>query len=221
MANTSHNQQSASKASTTQHRRRGKELEADILASTLNLIEQTKYEEITMDMIAKRAHTNKSVLYRRWDSKADIVLAALRTQTTDLAMKMRQTPNTGSLEGDLRTLFDWICTLLTSMHYANIIGLMRERLGGISMRDYFDKFARKNFLSQMVRTFFEHASERGEVDLTHFDEVLYDLPALVLMDAFYATDDTTIDRPRLDHILSDILMPVYRPFLKAEDREAR
>ncbi|RXT58374.1 TetR/AcrR family transcriptional regulator [Lacticaseibacillus chiayiensis] len=221
MANTSHNQQSASKASTTQHRRRGKELEADILASTLNLIEQTKYEEITMDMIAKRAHTNKSVLYRRWDSKADIVLAALRTQTTDLAMKMRQTPNTGSLEGDLRTLFDWICTLLTSMHYANIIGLMRERLGGISMRDYFDKFARKNFLSQMVRTFFEHASERGEVNLTHFDEVLYDLPALVLMDAFYATDDTTIDRPRLDHILSDILMPVYRPFLKAEDREAR
>lgn len=221
MANSSHDQQGASKASTTQHRRRGKELEADILASTLNLIEQTKYEAITMDMIAKHAHTNKSVLYRRWDSKVDIVLAALRTQTTDLAAKMRQPPDTGSLEGDLRDLFDWISTLLTSMHYTNIIGLMRERLGGISMRDYFDKFARKNFLSQMVRTFFEHASERGEVDLAHFDEALYDLPALVLMDAFYATDGTTIDPSRLDHILSDVLMPVYRPFLTSEDGETK
>lgn len=174
-----------------------------------------------MDMIAKHAHTNKSVLYRRWNSKADIVLAALRTQTTDLAAKMKQIPNTGSLEGDLRELFDWISTLPTSMHYTNIIGLMRERLGGISMRDYFDKFARNNFLSQMVRTFFEHASERGEVDLTHFYEALYDLPALVLMDAFYATDDTTIDRSRLDHILSDVLMPVYWPFLTTGNEDAK
>lgn len=221
MANSPHDQQGSSNASTTQHRRRGKELEADILASTLNLIEQTKYEAITMDMIAKHAHTNKSVLYRRWDSKADIVLAALRTQTTGLAAKMSQAPDTGSLEGDLRDLFDRIGTLLTSMHYANIIGLMHERLGGISMRDYFDKFARKNYLSQMVRTFFEHASERGEVDLTHFDESLYDLPSLILMDAFYATDDTTIDRSRLDHILSDVLMPVYRPFLTAGNGETK
>lgn len=221
MANNPHNQQGVSKASTTQHRRRGKKLEADILDSTLNLIKQTKYEAITMDMIAKHAHTNKSVLYRRWNSKADIVLAALHTQTTDLATKMKQIPNTGSLEGDLRELFDWISTLLTSMHYTNIIGLMRERLGGISMRDYFDKFARNNFLSQMVRTFFEHASERGEVDLTHFDEALYDLPALVLMDAFYATDDTTIDRSRLDHILSDVLIPVYRPFLTTGNGDAK
>lgn len=80
-----------------------------------------------------------------------------------LDAKMKQFPNTGSLEGDLRELFDWTSTLLTSMHYTNIICLMREQLGGISMRDYFDKFARNNFLSQMVRTFFEHASDREEV----------------------------------------------------------
>lgn len=221
MVNSPHDQQGTSKASTTQHRRRGKELEVDILASTLDLLEQTKYEAITMDMIAKHAHTSKSVLYRRWDSKSDIVLAALRTQTTDLVAKMKQVPNTGSLEGDLRELFDLISTLLTNVHYANIIGLMREQLGGISMRDYFDKFVRKNFLSQMVRTFFEHASERGEVDLGHFDEDLYDLPTLVLMDVvFYATDNTSI-RQRFDHILSDILMPVYRPFLTAKGKENR
>lgn len=221
MVNSPHDQQGTSKASTTQHRRRGKELEVDILASTLDLLEQTKYEAITMDMIAKHAHTSKSVLYRRWDSKSDIVLAALRTQTTDLVAKMKQVPNTGSLEGDLRELFDLISTLLTNVHYANIIGLMREQLSGISMRDYFDKFVRKNFLSQMVRTFFEYASERGEVDLGHFDEDLYDLPTLVLMDVvFYATDNTSI-RQRFDHILSDILMPVYRPFLTAKGKENR
>ncbi|MBS0956528.1 hypothetical protein [Lactiplantibacillus plantarum] len=55
----------------------------------------------------------------------------------------------------------------------------------------------------------------------HFDEVLYNLPALVLMDAFYATDDTTIDRSHLDHILSDVLMPVYRPFLTAGNGDAK
>lgn len=196
------------------HRRRGQELEDDILAATLALLQETKYEDITMDMIAQNAHTNKSVLYRRWDSKSDIVLAALRTRSSHAADQLREVPDTGSLKGDFSELFSRMTTVLDTMRYENIIGLMRERLGGISMRDYFDTFTHKNFLSKMVRTFFEHAAERGEVDLDHFDPVLCDLPMFVLINAFYGTDSPKIDQKQLDHILNDILMPVYGPFLK-------
>lgn len=200
--------------STTRHRRRGKKLEDDILASTLELIEQTKYEDLTMDIIAKHAHTNKSVLYRRWDSKADIVAAAVQTQSNSLFSIFQQVPNTDSLEGDLRELFNNITALFMEVHYNHISGLMHERLGGISIRDFFDKFARKNLLSQMVRTFFENAEKRGEINLVDIDPALYDLPMLMLFEALYAPDSDEFDSEYFDHIVSDILMPIYRPFLR-------
>lgn len=200
--------------STTRHRRRGKKLEADILASTLELIEQTKYEDLTMDIIAKHAHTNKSVLYRRWDSKAEIVVAAIQTKADSLFSIFQKVPDTDSLEGDLRELFNNITALFMEVHYNHISGLMHERLGGISIRDFFDKFARKNLLSQMVRTFFENAEKRGEVNLVDIDPALYDLPMLMLFEALYAPHSDEFDSEYFDHIVSDILMPIYRPFLR-------
>lgn len=205
--------QTVKATSSVNHRRRGKELEADILASTFELIERKKYEDITMDMIAKNAHTNKSVLYRRWESKAEIVLAAFRAQNFNLHDTFQETPNTGSLEGDLKELFAMIIGLIADMPYEHIIGLMKERLGGISMRDFFDKMARKNRISQMIQTFFEQAEGRGEIDLTYFDNALYDLPVLMLIDSFYAGDGIQLDQGYFDHLVDDILMPVYRQFL--------
>ncbi|WP_282803699.1 TetR/AcrR family transcriptional regulator [Secundilactobacillus kimchicus] len=196
------------------HRRRGQELEQDILKATLNLVQETKYEDLTMDMIAKNAQTNKTVLYRRWSSKSDIVIAALRTQTTGLAEQLKQVPNTGSLAGDFHQLFAQINTLLATLHYENLFGLMRERLGGISIRDYFDKFLQQNWLSQMVRIFFKQAADRGEIDLDQIDESLYDLPAFLLLNRIYAPHSQAIDSAQLNHLIDAVLMPMYSAILK-------
>lgn len=199
----------ANKAEQPQHRRRGKALEADILASTLKLIETVRYEDLTMDMIAKNARTNKNVLYRRWDSKSEIVLAALRTQLGELKFEQ---PNTGSVHGDFSALFDGIFNALDQFHYRNMMGLMRERLGGITMGDYFEKIGRRNYLTQMVRRIFEQAEARGEVRLAEIDDTVLDLPVLMIIDLVYG-DERELTRDRFQALLETVLMPVFQQYL--------
>ncbi len=191
-------------------RRRGEELENDILERTFELIKRTKYEDLTMDMIAKNAHTNKNVLYRRWDSKADLVMAALQSQITDFHFVE---PDTGSIHGDLVALFDSIFNALDRVNYQNMIGLIKERFGAISMVDYFQKLGRRNYLTQIVRRIFIHAEERGEVNMTLINESLYDLPVLLTLDMLFG-DDRPVTRVRLHEMIDEILMPVFKRVIK-------
>jgi AcrR family transcriptional regulator len=65
-------------------RRRGRELEDALYAATLEELTALGYGGLTMDGIAARAHTGKAALYRRWQSKHDLVLAALRDRMPSL-----------------------------------------------------------------------------------------------------------------------------------------
>ncbi|QXE33263.1 TetR/AcrR family transcriptional regulator [Streptomyces sp. GMY02] len=58
-------------------RRRGAALEAAILSATWDVLVEDGYEHLTMDAVAARAGTSKPVLYRRWSSRAELLLAAV------------------------------------------------------------------------------------------------------------------------------------------------
>jgi len=64
-------------ANTTRRRRRGEVLEHALYEATLAELAEAGYGGLTMEGIAARAHTGKAALYRRWDSKHDLVHAAL------------------------------------------------------------------------------------------------------------------------------------------------
>jgi AcrR family transcriptional regulator len=61
----------------TRSRRRGEVLERALYEATLAELAAVGYGRLTMEGIAARAHTGKAALYRRWDSKHDLVHAAL------------------------------------------------------------------------------------------------------------------------------------------------
>ncbi len=61
----------------TRSRRRGQVLERALYEATLAEMADVGYGRLTMEGIAARAHTGKAALYRRWDSKHDLVHAAL------------------------------------------------------------------------------------------------------------------------------------------------
>jgi AcrR family transcriptional regulator len=58
-------------------RRRGEVLERALYEATLAELTEVGYGGLTMEGIAARAHTGKAALYRRWDTKCELVLAAL------------------------------------------------------------------------------------------------------------------------------------------------
>jgi AcrR family transcriptional regulator len=50
--------------------------EAEILAVTVELLQEHGYDRLTVDAVASAARASKATVYRRWPSKAELVLAA-------------------------------------------------------------------------------------------------------------------------------------------------
>ncbi len=194
----------------SQTRRRGKELEADILQATFELIKTCPYDELTMEKIAEQAHTSKTVLYRRWKTKSDVVMAALRAQIEAGDFTLTP-PDTGSLRGDLISLFELLMDRLEQFHYQNMSGLIMEHAGSISMADYFQKFAHQNYLTLIVKGFFAHAQARGERNASLIPDYVYDLPILLALDLIFGTEPVT--RAAFRQLTDRVLMPVYAQYL--------
>jgi AcrR family transcriptional regulator len=79
-------------------RRRGKVLEDALLTAAWDEVTAVGYAKFTMDGVAARAGTARSVLYRRWPSRAALVHAAMRHRFGSLADEV---PDTGDLREDV------------------------------------------------------------------------------------------------------------------------
>jgi AcrR family transcriptional regulator len=81
-------------------RRRDHSRDPEILAAAIEVLAETGYDGMTIDMVAARAKAGKATLYRRWSSKAELVIdavACMKRGDIDLA----NLPDTGTLRGDL------------------------------------------------------------------------------------------------------------------------
>lgn len=76
--------------------------DAAIVTAALEVLAEHGYERMTMDQVARRAGAGKATLYRRWPSKADLVVHAV--SQFDRMPTLEELPDTGSLRGDLLTL---------------------------------------------------------------------------------------------------------------------
>src|SRR3954454_10191207 len=75
--------------------------ERQILDAALEVLAEVGYDRLTMDAVAQRAKASKATLYRRWNSKAKLVVEALaRMKTTS-----EEVPDSGDLRTDLMTAF--------------------------------------------------------------------------------------------------------------------
>ena len=74
--------------------------ETELLAVTLQLLQEHGYDRLTVDAVAASARASKATVYRRWPSKAELVLAAFIEGCRQIAVH----PKTGTLRGDLLQL---------------------------------------------------------------------------------------------------------------------
>lgn len=86
---------------TVRRRRRGAELESAILGATWAELVEHGYADLTLEAVADRAETSRTVLHRRWQSKADLVRAAVVRQWSQDRPPL---PDTGSLRDDMVAL---------------------------------------------------------------------------------------------------------------------
>jgi AcrR family transcriptional regulator len=71
--------------------------ESEILKATLELLEEVGYQGLTMPAVASRARCSTATIYRQWQGKSGLVIAALGAHRKGPPPG----PDTGSLRGDL------------------------------------------------------------------------------------------------------------------------
>ncbi|HEV2528470.1 MAG TPA: TetR/AcrR family transcriptional regulator [Thermomicrobiales bacterium] len=81
-------------------RKRDPTRDDDILDATLDVLAEVGYAGLTTDLVAARAQAGKATMYRRWHTKDDLILDAVRKMKRDFTLPDRL-PDTGTLRGDL------------------------------------------------------------------------------------------------------------------------
>lgn len=175
--------------------------EQEILEATLDVLAEVGYDRLTMDAVATAARASKATLYRRWETKASLVLEAVLAQKGP----MGEAPNTGTLRGDLIA------------SYCGHGGLADERqiavFGGVitalSRDAEFAEGFRSKFIGPKVAAshlLFERAQARGEVrhDLD-LDVVVSSLAGIVLHRQFILGEQPTTDS--ITKVIDQIILP--------------
>ncbi|MGH2910532.1 MAG: helix-turn-helix domain-containing protein, partial [Solirubrobacteraceae bacterium] len=84
-------------------RKRDPERNAVILDATLVVLAEHGYDGMTIDMVAARAGSARATVYRRWPTKAELVLEAVARMSRD-DVGDDPLPDTGSLRGDMTAM---------------------------------------------------------------------------------------------------------------------
>src|SRR3954467_7617569 len=81
-------------------RKRDHTRDTEILQAAIDVLAETGYDRMTVDMVAARAKAGKATVYRRWASKAELVVDAVACMKK-VDVESTALPDTGTLRGDL------------------------------------------------------------------------------------------------------------------------
>ncbi|WP_019912883.1 TetR/AcrR family transcriptional regulator [Paenibacillus sp. HW567] len=195
---------------TTGGRRRGDVLENAILQAAWDEWNEVGYIRLTMENIALRAKTNKNAIYRRWQSKAEIVAAAIGKHLVKPEV-IGAMPDTGDLRSDMLALLHGIVKPMQTIGAETIHGLMTEFYGGNliaslpeMMQDQTD-----NKLTAAIGAILQNAEKRGEIKLENVSPRVISLPANLLVYEVLTTHEPVADTT-ITGIIDDIFMPLVR-----------
>lgn len=143
-----------------QRRRRGAELEEALLDAAWAELSEHGYGALTIDAVAQRAGTSRTVVYRRWATKVELTEAAVawvgRRNRTD-------PPDRGSLREDLLALMRE-----TNQSRVGLMALVIVYLGGYFQETGTTPYDLRRLLLDGGPTGLEvvvqRAAERGEID---------------------------------------------------------
>jgi AcrR family transcriptional regulator len=171
-----------------------------LLSVTLELLQQHGYDGLTVDEVASTARASKATVYRRWPTKAELVLAAFIEGVSEDA----DPPDTGSLREDLICIGDAVCA--QSKEHA---GTMRAVLGEVARNPALNEAMQRQLVDQrraMMKKVLKQAVDRGEIGADEANSELWDLlPGYLIFRS--VIQDRPATRRTVRAIVDDMIMP--------------
>ena len=184
-------------------RRRGATLEAALLEAAWDELMAVGYASLTMEGVAARANANKTVIYRRWPTRSELVMAALRHHKTSIEI-----PDTGSLRGDVLALLRALSE--RNVELAGVIGVLQAEyyqetgLTPAALRERIPG-GKSEIMEQSLR----RAIDRGEIDPGRITPRIARLP----IDLVHHEMTMTL-APMTEAALVEIVDTIFLPLLR-------
>jgi AcrR family transcriptional regulator len=179
--------------------------EEEILDATVAVVAELGYDRLTMDAVATAAKASKATLYRRWSTKADLVVDAISRAK---GCPLPEDVDTGSLRGDLISMSCGDGGFTDEMPMSVIAGLVTALHRDPDLQKAF----KERFLAprlHLTRKVYERAVERGEIAPEVDVELLsVTLPALIVHHAYILgvepTDELVL------RVIDHVILPAAR-----------
>ncbi|MGH3599258.1 MAG: TetR/AcrR family transcriptional regulator [Pseudonocardiaceae bacterium] len=188
-----------------------------ILESTLVMLAEHGYDGMTIDLVAAHAGMARATVYRRWPTKADLVLSAVARLSRD-DVDLEHLPDTGSLRGDMVAMIRPFDEEQQQIHIQAVVGLLTltkadERLAAAATGSGIGPWIEVN------RILIQRAVDRGEfarpVDIDTLAELI---PMLCVS---RAAQRLPIDRVFSEALIDGVIIPALRGSSTSENPSAR
>jgi AcrR family transcriptional regulator len=175
------------------------ERDSELLAVTLQLLQENGYERLTVDEVAATARASKATVYRRWPTKAELVLAAVMQGMSQVAVP----PETGNLRDDLIQIGETIArqakSHATTMRAVLVEASRNPALNAVMQHQFAE---RKKMITSVLR----QAVERGEIRPEVIDDDLWDLlPGYLVFRAVIQNRPAT--RRTVATLVDEVILP--------------
>ncbi|TMR24938.1 TetR/AcrR family transcriptional regulator [Nonomuraea turkmeniaca] len=173
--------------------------EVEILETVLRLVAHDGYDAVTMDAVAAAAHASKATLYRRWPSKADMIVDAVRRHIGTVAVPVP----TGTLRGDLIQVLSQVAEQLTSDDLA--LQLIAPAHHDPELMKALEIKVREP-ARIVMRILLERAVAQGELTSLSEPDLPHDVAMPMLLDALLW--GRPVDADLVAHIVDRVLLPL-------------
>jgi AcrR family transcriptional regulator len=179
--------------------------EEQILEATVDVVADLGYDRLTMDAVATAAKASKATLYRRWSTKADLVVDAISRAK---GCPVPEAVDTGSLRGDLIALSCDEGGFTDELPMSVMAGLLTALHRDPELQRAFQE----RFLAPRIAVtnrIYERAVERGEI-AAGVDVALLSttLPAVIIHHAFILGVEPTEDL--ILRVIDNVILPAAR-----------
>ncbi|WP_029947263.1 TetR/AcrR family transcriptional regulator [Leifsonia aquatica] len=185
-------------------RKRDHTRDPEILDAALDVLAETGYDRMTIDLVAARAKAGKATVYRRWASKADLVIDAVACMKKG-DIDFDALPDTGTLRGDLVAMMKPHTIVDAEKKLQIMAGLVSMLANDPGLADAVNE-AIVEPRASVNRIFLRRAVERGEIPAdADIEKLALIAPAMASYRVLILRKP--VDREFLLSVMDDVLLP--------------
>jgi AcrR family transcriptional regulator len=168
---------------------------------------------MTMESVASRAGTNKSVLYRRWGDKSELVITAMRKYLPKIA---NDVSDTGSLRNDVYAYLHGLMEPLKLIGAQTIRGLIMEPVVWRTIIAAVPQVIEQRLeekkedkVTLALTAILKNAELRGEVRFEKLTPRIISLPMNLML-----CEVITKLEPVSDEVIAEIVDDIFMPLIR-------